>query len=269
MSVLANLFFAAGIPWPGESDYRSRMQALLAQLDALSYPCMPTSPEEYAALSEIRSELSSLSCYTSNIQHPQNDRVWKLESEYCALQRRYNRHLELKRGIDRSLARYLLWRRAFGGVNPQTCFLEARDRGLLRRADNDALFVVGLNPKRGDNTFTVNDEGRHWRQYYNCIGNQALAIERSVPFAGADRAAFLATVPTLDPSTSVTWVGDGKGLARPIALSRKEREAVYQLLTEGDQARAPQLVPATPMAPSVVPQPPLAPHQDCLFSAAA
>lgn len=268
---------------PEDAQHRARMHALLAHIDLLEAPVLPTCDEEYRALTRLRRDLSSLSCYTSNSSHPLNDRVWALEGVYGKLQAQYNRKFEIRDADDRSLARYMLYGKFLTAPKRATCFLEARDRGLLVKVSaapgTDAypgtLLVQGLNCKVGDNVFTVSrgGSGAEHRQYRNHIGRQAICIEQRIPFDAAQYAQFLSTVPEMTDLHNEVSVGDGKGMVRPIAMRQTELSNVLSLLQASPHESNPVLVPVVPAGAQVPPSPdtPPAPEpeQTDLFGIAA
>jgi hypothetical protein len=220
----------------GDDYVRSRQEAL-QHLDALENPPRIADEKQYRYARAVKSMLASLSCFTFNTKHPEDDRVWRLESEWGRELARYNRRFLVKDHETRAIARYLLWPRYWPGVDHRQLFDEAKRRGLLRkrrpqgRGDLDfCLYVVGLEMKVGDNTFTVDRHGRHYRHYNRSCARQAFHMAKPLDLAGPeDEATWLADVPALGENWTETSLGDGKFVARPVHLTRRERTTILRL----------------------------------------
>jgi len=240
-----------GTSSPDVNEYRQRMKDQLAALDSLENPRRPECEKDFLEIERIRRDLSSLDCFAFNTSHPEQDRVTRLESEYCKLVSQYNKRRELPHGVDRSIGRYLLYGKRFNDIRTTTAWLEARDRGLLRKVvrpdDGRVVFyVVGLRCKLGDNVFTVDRRGREHRQYGRSVGRQAIAIVQTLPFEADQRDAFAQTIPDLDPTFHEVSIGDYKGCIRPISMTRKEVNAIFSAFQASPHETNPVIVPQPP-----------------------
>lgn len=220
----------------GEAYVRDRQEAL-RHLDDLETPPRIRNEEHYGAAREVKSLLASLSCFTFNCRHPDNDRVWRLEAEWGRALARYNRRFLIADHESRAIARYLLWSRFWPGVDPRRVLDEANRRGFLRKGRPQGrgtltfdLYVIGLEMKVGDNTFTVDNYGRHYRHYHRTCSRQAFHVEDSLDRAGiAPDSTWFTDVPGLGAAWTPTAIGDGKFAARPVRLTRRERATVLRL----------------------------------------
>lgn len=218
-------------------DYVKSRQEALKRLDALEDAPPIADEEQYRYARAVKSMLASLSCFTFNTKHPEDERVWRLESEWGRELACYNRRFLLKDHEARAIARYLLWSRYWPGIDHRGLFDDAKRRGLLRklrrqgRGDLDfALYVVGLEMKLGDNTFTVDRHGRHYRHYHRTCARQAFHVMQRLDLAGLESdATWFEDVPTLGEDWTETFLGDGKFVARPVHLTRRERTTILRL----------------------------------------
>lgn len=253
-------------------QYRARMDAELARLADYENPVAPECEAQYLETDRIRRVLSSLSCYAP-FDSTGYTHASRLEREYCELVSRYNARLELPAGDDRTLARYLLWSKLFAGIPEAVAFLEARDRGLLRKCVNAydpsgfSLFVVGLRCKVGDNTTRTDAKGREHRQFCRTIGRQAIRVVGVVPYEGDELQAFMSTVPELSETYYDAHVGHTKNCVRPIAFSAKEKRRAFVLLATSPHRDNPKILPDPPPVASVPPRaaPPAMPVNGDLF----
>lgn len=255
--------------------FKARIDHAMAHLDDFENPVMPECESDYLAMDEARMLLDHVN-YRAEYGSAVQQHAARLVKTYADLVSRYNVRFELPAGDDRTIARYLLWNRYFSQVPDQVPWLEARDRGLLRKqahVDGGHVFVVvGLRAKVGDNSFTVDGKGRHHRQYCSVIGRQAIYVRQPLPFRGEDLRAFAATVPELGESYYAASVGDGKYSVRPIALNGKERLRVYNLLMNSLHRLQPRIeLPAAPPIPmhDVDQTPAVVPVNGDLFEAMA
>lgn len=240
-------------------QYRARMEAELARLEDYENPAAPECEAQYLETDRIRRLLSSLACFasygTSECAH-----AMRLEREYCELVSRYNTRLELPAGDDRALARYLLWPKIFVGIPAAVAFLEARDRGLLRKCVNPyepcgyALFVVGLRCKVGDNSTRTDRKGREHRQFCRTIGRQAISVLGPMPYEGNELRDFMSTIPDLPETYFTARVGKCKGDIRPIGFSQKEQRRVFDLLRASAHRERPRILPEPAPAPPAPPR---------------
>lgn len=220
----------------GEAYVRDRQEAL-RHLDELERPPRIRNEEQYSGAREVKSLLASLSCFTFNTGHPENDRVWRLEALWGRALARYNQRYLIRDHETRAIARYLLWSRYWPGVDPRQVLDEAKRRAVLRKGKasglgtpNAHLYVVGLEMKVGDNTFTVDNYGRHYRHYHRTCARQAFHLGEALDRAGiAAAASWFADVPELGAAWTETAIGDGKFAARPIHLTRRECATVLRL----------------------------------------
>jgi len=204
----------AGIHGYSDSaSYHAAHRAVLARLDDFDAPPPIEDEQGYRRADEVRRMLSSLSCYTFNNTLPENDRAWALESAWAAAVAKYNRRLLIRNVDAKRIARYLVW------------------NYRLVAADHQ-LYVVGLERAVGDNLFTVDGRGRHYRKYPRTIGRQALEVQHALPWSGAQAQAFLASVPELDPTWYPTAIGDRKHCARPSAFTQAAKRALLDLLAK-------------------------------------
>jgi len=225
-----------------EMPYEARLVHAKDNFLAWSDPPAIETDLEYALYRIRRSLLSSAENHAFNQKDEGlRTKLSKRLSQYESAMVAYNRMFELPQGDDRIIARYLLWGRYFMGVYDGAAWLEARDRGVLRKKRREdgagfAFYVVGLRYKVGDNVFTCDSRGREHRQYANTIGCQAIFTQQKMPFSGERLEHFAASVPDLDPTFHETDVGDHKHCVKPLSVTRKEKTRMHELLRDSRYA---------------------------------
>lgn len=242
-----SLSVAAELQGLQDLEYKIAIDRGLASVEAWRDPEPIETPEEYDLYMARRRVLSTAenSLWNANGSATRRGELTSAVRQYEQRISDYNALFELGDGPDRQVARYLLWNRHFMAIDLHVAWMEARDRGILRKqvmvnGDGYAFYVVGLRYKVGDNTFSRGKDGREYRQFASTIGKQAIAISKDVPFEGAQLEAFAAGVPDLDDSWFDTYVGDGKGAVRTPAIPQKEMQAALKVFQASRHRREPQ-----------------------------
>lgn len=221
---------AAGLSGLSPEEYVRLMEECVKDLGRFTPPKRLETEDDYRNAHKVKGLLCSLSCYTFNNKHPRNDEVWDLEAAWGALMARYNRRLLIKNPEAKTIARYLLWNRRYRDIAVEHFYKLLRNHGFLCRSVDGGCYVIGLVMKVGDNVFTVDDRGRHYRQYRHTVGRQAFRAWLIEDDLGKEAAkAFIATLPLLDETYYVTYIQDGKGCVRRIALRRSECHRILEM----------------------------------------
>ncbi|MBW7932458.1 MAG: hypothetical protein H3C62_02355 [Gemmatimonadaceae bacterium] len=221
--------------------YRARQDAMLAALDRFrAVPRIRTEAERARAWT-AKQLLGSLWCHLVNSQDRRAAEVAGLEHQWARALARWSGRLLARTPEARTIARYLCWHRHYCGFVPEHVVEVAAAYGVLRRFRREweprRLFVgvVGLYAKVGDNTFTLDWQGRHHRRYSDVCVPQVFGLH---PYYEAfiqtpAGQAVAAALPPLEPDyvdESFTTHGDAKHAARVPALRRSERLRVRELL---------------------------------------
>jgi len=165
------------------------------------------------------SALCSLSCYTFNNKHPQNDEVWKLEGECARLLSKWL-HKQLAKPTENRMIRYLLWNRYYVGDTTvrQRIMDHLVEKGyILKRKDE--YIVKGIYTKVGDNVFTVGRNGRESRQYVHvCLPQYYTLNPKDYDYLATKE------VPEFEDEHRYycTYLQDGKGSSRHPKITRKD-----------------------------------------------
>lgn len=216
-------------------DRETYHRLILANLDVLAKPARIASEGQYALARAMKTALCSVSCTTSNTNHPDDARVWEIEASWAKVLHAFNNRLLIKDSDTRLLANYLIWNRRLRNVDERSLIELAAERGILRLREGK-VYVVGLYKKVGNNVFTVDAKGREHRQFMNTIGRQAF----SVRWDGYHEAAklLLDLIPQLPDDYDVTGCYDGKYGARNPSLTATHRSRVLELVRQWESARS-------------------------------
>lgn len=189
------------------------------------------SEEDYLACSQAKSTLCSLSCYTANTNHPDNDKVWDMEGVYGKAMEKYNRKILIKDKEAKIRARYLIWNYSYQAADQDAVLRDAAADGILVKKTEAGittqLYVVGLCYKVGDNTFRVDSKGREHRRYVNTVGRQAILVNLSdVSSFVRNHPEIMDSIPELDDSYYTYSTGNGKNMIKEISFRHEEREYI-------------------------------------------
>lgn len=217
-------------------------------------PAIETEDELRLALLRRRAASRAHSSAGSNA-----DQTLRLAHDYWLRIADYSAARELPAGPSRLVARYMIYSKAFVRHDARIAWMEALDAGILRKRERVdqpgefAYFIVGLNYKVGDNTFTQDSRGREHREYVDTFGLQAIAVERPFPFNPQEAAEFAKRTPDLSEDRFLTEVGSGKGSIRPIAISKTDLNAISKMLDTSRHNERPVFDPILPTGVRVEP----------------
>lgn len=233
---LDTLLWQAAHPDQDPAERDAACRRALDQIDQVLVPPLPTDDEGYRQLARGRKVLSSLYCYAFNREHPAFERVSELESQFSALQARYNRRFLVTAPTANLVARAHLWTYSLTGFDCRALWVLARDNGVLaaRRHPTTGMLmprIIGLQRSVGSNSFTMDALGRQRRRHLPTIGRQAFVSERRLPRTPDHAQAFLASVPLLDELWTDTEVGDHKHGATGTRMSYTDRMRLHQMLS--------------------------------------
>lgn len=233
MNNTADNFTAQLNGFDNAEQYAKTMNELLENLDTYTISKV-ANEEEYGFARRCQSVLTSLECYTFNNKVEGYDKQIYAQKDvvYKAL-KRYNARFLIKDKSVRSVARYLLWNYTFTNENIEKLIRYALENGVLRKEVNEqgvvSVYVVGLNYKVGDNVFAIDNQGRQYRKYLESSANQAFPVYLNDERRSKLPAELLNSIPKMENRYSVTYIGDGKGCARSIGLTRDEQHRVLEL----------------------------------------
>lgn len=213
-------------------EYKEIMEKRLSALDKFIISKV-SNEEEYAFARQCQSALTSLECYTFNQKiEGYTDQIYAQKDVVYKAIKRYNRRFLIKDSLARSVARYLLWSYTFTREDFAKLLEFAVKNNLLRKRTTDkgecTFYVVGLNYKVGDNVFTVDAKGREHRRYLESSANQAFPLSLNEDRKPYMNDSLISKIPEMEERYSVTYVGDGKGCARSIGLTYKERDRICE-----------------------------------------
>jgi len=214
--------------------YKARNELILDHAGLFADPGEITDEAQYHLAYRIKNLVGGLWC-SLTMDHPSSSMVADIENQYGKRLKLYNRRALIRDPRHRLVARYLLWNRRFQHLQERTAFLAAREYGLLRKTRHSddvpwVLVVVGLDRKEGNNIFTVDRHGRHYRQYVESIGRQAFQVLQSHGMNDNELRIFLESIPELEETYRVVAVCDGKHCARASAFTRDAKVETFNLL---------------------------------------
>lgn len=215
------------------ADRDAYHRLILSNLAALERPQKIANEAEYAIARAVKTALCSVSCTTSNTSHPDDARVWAIESAWGKVLHAFNARALIQDSDTRLLANYLLWNRRLMSVSDRSLMELAAERGILRQREGK-VYVVGLYKKVGNNVFTVDSNGREHRQFMNSIGRQAFSIRWD---CYQDAAKDLhPQIPPLPEDYEITGCYDGKYGARTPGLTRAARCRIVDMVSQWEAA---------------------------------
>lgn len=223
----ANTFSAAMLGVKTE-DYVSTMQKLLADLgtlDQLAENMTVDSWDKYMEARRMGSLTSSAYCYAAN--NDMKTEAHKAIDIECAINKKAQAWVKTQLGseIERLMIQYLLWRRHYSHDDSWRirAFKTLLESGRLWQK-NGNYYLTGIHKKLGDNSYDMNGN----RCYYESSFAQAFEL---VEMDRKTIAEFVCDpVPELPEHFSIIWLGDGKGSARPISLSKKQKNDILNLI---------------------------------------
>lgn len=193
-------------------------------LDMLSIPPVVETFEMYDSASKVKGFLCSLYCRTFNSDHPEFDRVSKLEDRWADAMFQFAKKQDVQ-GHKRTVVRYLCWRSYYpNGIDTRRLCDDAVLWGLVYR-NGDAHVVRGLHFKVGDNVFSVDSRGRQHRTYVGHCGLQVFYIQNPI----AKEILKGMNLPEMPKRYDVIGLYDGKGAARPIGLKWQEKQLIREM----------------------------------------
>lgn len=225
-------------------DFATEMSAHMSGLDAGQYvetmnTCIDqldswekhvnalkiNSNDDFQKATQLKSILSSLSCYTFNSNLSQNDQVWALEHKLGKKILKWAKAQSAPSEYN-MMIRYILWNKFYLDDDKlRKQILDALiDKGYIVKHqfkygnEVETKFVVtGIKCKVGDNVFTADKNGRYHRQYGNVCNLQCFELK----FLDE---AYVSTKDVQENNDDMyfTSFGDGKGCARHPKFSYKE-----------------------------------------------
>lgn len=182
--------------------------------------------EEYDKAMNLKKVIGSLFCYCFNNKKDLYNEVGNTEDIvgrklFNFVKRKVSKNPDVK-----AVCRYLLSMRYYPSQNEEKIFNFLLEHDVLRREkDRDTILVVGLHGKVGDNVFTMDNRGRHHRQYVESCALQAIYISNSRFRKYAEE--HIDLIPILDDRYTTVSARDGKHCIRPVRLRRREINFVY------------------------------------------
>lgn len=218
---------SAGMAGVSVEDYNQRQQWMLDNLDKIEEwvgRVKITDAKTFELANAYKSALCSLSCHTFNTRHPENDRVWNIESVLGKKMKLYVSR-NLAPSEENRMIRYILSNRCFyNDADMRKKILDHLvEKGyvFIRPAteyDCEKIFVTGIACKTGDNTFTISGRDRHHRQYMSHCGFQCYALT----WDKDEEYLQTKSLPRLEKEMTLAGYGDGKYLARHPKFNRRE-----------------------------------------------
>lgn len=218
-------------------EYTQRNEHIFSLLHELEVLPKIVDEDQYKRYREIKSILSSMSCSMFDARDPRTDDIYRVERAVAKRLASYNKRFLISDRRHALVARYLLWRHRFSRIESITAFLAAREFGILRRVGGPpegvpySIVVIGLDRKEGDNVFTVDDHGRHYRQYRRTIGRQAFSVVHDTGLEQPEYDAFARSLPPLDDTYYLVAIRDAKYAARGSSFTRHARTELCEILT--------------------------------------
>jgi hypothetical protein len=221
--------FSAALIGVKTEDYTASMKKIidnLDQCDKFAEQLTVNSWDQYAAALNVTSMTSSAYCYAAN--HNQESEAKKAIEIECRITRKMFAWVKTQLGSDseRLMIQYLLLRWHYQGDESWRirAFKALLAAGRLWQKDGH-YYLTGIHKKLGDNTFDMKGN----RCYYESSTAQAFEV------AHIDKkviAEFVCEpVPELPKYFKVIWLCDGKGSARPISFSKKQKSDILKLIS--------------------------------------
>lgn len=220
-------------------DYTAKNDTIIKSLDkieAVIDRAKVKNLADFNKYSQVKYLLSGLSCYTFNTKHPQNDRVWELESKLGGKCARWVKSQTVKDSFTLTELAYFTWDCHY----PDDRFMVLRftkdllSKGLLwKSAKSGNLMVTGMHKRVGDNVFTVDYRGREHRTYVGSMALQAFYVSSRISDMVKDdfiKRGEVGEIPELPDYYDGVWCGDGKGSARHSRMTYKMRSTLQEVL---------------------------------------
>lgn len=174
--------------------------------------------------------LNSLECYLFNtdISSPATQEITEQRNNIARLLLRYNNKFLIKDSFVKTVARYLLWKYEFTNLDRQKIISYLNNKGFVRKTisgDKIYLYIVGLHYMVGNNLFTCDSKGRDHRTYVTTCAKQAFPLTHNIDDTSNE---LIKSIPALEDSYHLHYMGSGKGMARSIAFKSKE----YSLIND-------------------------------------
>lgn len=208
-------------------------QELKTVLDSLESPAPIKDEAQYETYRKLSSHLCSLEVMTFNQKHPLNDQVHRLEVSYNQqLYRWMIRTRLINEPRIKTLGKYLVMSRYFPRYN-ESIHLESVAQTLLNEKrlfqSKDRLVVAGFNYKLGDNTFSIDRQGREHRQYVRSAAPLALPVDFSKSKLLEDwrKEKMILGLPE---EYRVAYVGSAKGCVRSPRFTQSDQEFMANFL---------------------------------------
>lgn len=207
-----------------ELAYRSfdKLQSLVEKIRV-------TTVEEYHKAMEVKSLLSSLSCYVFNNNKEDWEKYFDLEGDLGKKLYRFTKNYGKASPELRPLVKYLCWSRYYFG-DEQKIADKLLKNSLLWKDSKGNYLVTGLHLAVGDNTFGISRRtGREYRLYVKSCAIQAFYVsshwqEKITKMETSGKI----TVPLLDETLySVESIGNWKGAAK-ISISSRDEEYILR-----------------------------------------
>ncbi len=135
-----------------------------------------TNIQEYGEAMEVKSLLSSLSCYVFNNRKEDWEKYLELEGQLGAKMYRFARNYGKASPMIRPLIKYLCWNRHYIDDNSLKIAEIMLQNRHLRKDGNGNYLVTGPHLAVGDNTFTYDSKGRLFRHYVKISAMQAFYV---------------------------------------------------------------------------------------------
>lgn len=224
--------FSAHMLGMTSETYLDGMKATLGMLDEIEDAIKRMkikSEDDFKQAYGIKGRLNSLSCYTSNHNLPENNRVWQLEMNLGEKMNKYALS-NLPKGDDNLMIRYILWNRhIIGDTDMRKWILDQLvEKGYIGKYKDEGIVITGLSTKVGDNVFTVGSNGREYRNYRRVCVPQCYELTW-----GKLDLDYLATknLPTFDDlDLHMTHMGEGKHNARYPKITNKDKIRLKELM---------------------------------------
>ena len=213
----------------GGDERAARARRMLALLPHIENVRPILTEDDYLAAMTVKSALASLYCFAFNNDLPEFKAVSAAEARWALAMHRYNQRFLISDPETRAVARYLVGNRFYARLDARLVVIDAKKRGILRRAGDGRICVVGLYTKTGNNLLSVDDRGRQHRTYVDDIGRQAHLVGQRYEDAAEHLPGFCATMLALSRTYHVVDFGDRKGAARYPGLRSQERAAILRL----------------------------------------
>jgi hypothetical protein len=226
--------FSANLAGEHPMSYVSKMNDYVQNLTTIEKVIQEfaiKSDAEFQQAVELKEMLCSLSCYTTNNNLPENDKVWELESILAQKMSKWSK-TKLAKPDDNLLIRYILWNKKYQGDTEdrkKIIDLLVEKGYIFRHSDEyhkDTIVVAGIECKVGDNTFTEDVNGRQHRQYLS------VCVPQCFPLTWIQDEEYLESKRLVikDRMFNITSMSDGKGCARYPKITKKDYRRLKQIL---------------------------------------